>query len=819
VVIPPQPINWNLFAPAFNFGNVTDHSLLVGCAERADVLVDFSNFAGRTLILYNDAPTAFPALDPRYDYYTGDPDQTTSGGAPTTQPGFGPNTRTIMQVRIKGPTGGAALAGITVTSGGADYLTVPVVNIDNGGGTGATASATGSIDHVQVLNGGSGYVTAPSVGFAGGGGTGAAATATISRGRVTKITVTSSGSGYTAAPTITLSGGTPTVAATAISALYVSAITLLTPGSGYTSLPEVTLTGGGGYGATAVASFVVSGTPFDLAQLMAVWKHDGAKPGVFEKYQDPIIMPQAAYNSAYGAAFPADNSVFVQLNDFTKSVYGGPNLPNGQLFRLNITNGGTGYTNPVSVSITGGGGTGATATATQTSGVITSVFLTNGGTGYSSAPTITVTGGTGTGAVIVANEFIIEPKAMHDEMGAAYDLEYGRMGGLIGLELPVSTNINQALVLYPYISPPVDIVSNSMTPLGTLTDGTQIWKITHNGVDTHPIHFHLANVQLLNRVAWDGAMLPPEPIEIGWKETVRVNPLEHCIVAMRPIAPLLPFDVPNSVRAIDVTKPLGVTLMGPPGGYLDPLSNPTTVINHLVNFGWEYVWHCHILSHEEMDMMHALSFAMAPKTPTNLKGSALSNPFRIQLTWTNAAANATSFIIQRADNAGFTTNLFTWSTVGVVTSSIDPNPVVAGGIYYYRVQAINVVGDTVVYPAAVGYPHVTAPSDYSNVVIAGLPAVPTNLTGASVPTGIRLTWTDNAVNETAFTVRRRPVTAANVATGPYVVISTTVPAFPGTGTTSWIDTTAVVGQRYMYGVNAINAFGNSNYSNSVNVTR
>ena len=73
VVVPHQPINWNMNATAFNFGNVTDHSLLLGPAERADVLVDFSQYAGKTLILYNDAPAAFPALDPRYDYYTGDP--------------------------------------------------------------------------------------------------------------------------------------------------------------------------------------------------------------------------------------------------------------------------------------------------------------------------------------------------------------------------------------------------------------------------------------------------------------------------------------------------------------------------------------------------------------------------------------------------------------------------------------------------------------------------------------------------------------------------------------------------------------------------
>ena len=78
----------------FNVGNVTDHSLLLGRAERADVIVDFSAYAGQTLILYNDAPAAFPALDPRYDYYTGNPDQTDTGGAPTTQPGYGPNTRT-----------------------------------------------------------------------------------------------------------------------------------------------------------------------------------------------------------------------------------------------------------------------------------------------------------------------------------------------------------------------------------------------------------------------------------------------------------------------------------------------------------------------------------------------------------------------------------------------------------------------------------------------------------------------------------------------------------------------------------------------------
>ena len=66
------------------------------------MIVDFSQFAGKTIILYNDAPAPVPAFDPRYDYYTGDPDQTDTGGAPTTLPGYGPNTRTIMQFQVDG---------------------------------------------------------------------------------------------------------------------------------------------------------------------------------------------------------------------------------------------------------------------------------------------------------------------------------------------------------------------------------------------------------------------------------------------------------------------------------------------------------------------------------------------------------------------------------------------------------------------------------------------------------------------------------------------------------------------------------------------
>ena len=93
---------------------------------------------------------------------------------------------------------------------------------------------------------------------------------------------------------------------------------------------------------------------------------------------------------------------------------------------------------------------------------------------------------------------------------------YGRMNSTLGTELPF-TNINtQTTVVLKYLDPPSETV---------IFGQPQLWKITHNGVDTHSIHFHLFNVQIVNRVGWDGAVRPPDANEIGWKETVRMHPL------------------------------------------------------------------------------------------------------------------------------------------------------------------------------------------------------------------------------------------------------------------------------------------------------
>jgi spore coat protein A len=152
--------------------------------------------------------------------------------------------------------------------------------------------------------------------------------------------------------------------------------------------------------------------------------------------------------------------------------------------------------------------------------------------------------------------------------------EYGRLIQTIGTFASESTN-NQGLPTWGlgYMAPATETPS---------AGAVEVWQIMNLTGDVHPMHFHLVNVQLIQRQAFTGDPtrytlddpMPPDANEIGWKETVRVNPGEVATVIMQFNLPTLPAS------------------MG------DPTSPRTG--------GHEYVWHCHILEHEEHDMMRPL---------------------------------------------------------------------------------------------------------------------------------------------------------------------------------------------------------------------
>lgn len=353
-------------------------------------------------------------------------------------------------------------------------------------------------------------------------------------------------------------------------------------------------------------------------------------------------------------------------------------------------------------------------------------------------------------------------KAIHE----LFENDYGRMNSVLGVELPLTSYATQTTIPLAYVDPPTEI----------LKDGeVQFWKITHNGVDSHAVHFHLVNVQLINRIGWDGAIRPPDPNELGWKETVRMNPLEDAVVAMRPVKMALPsnFPIGNSIRLLNPALPEHATnAAGMPGfTNIDPLTNnPITTSNELTDFGWEYVWHCHLLGHEESDMMRPLVFDVsAPASPRNLTGLLVSSG--IQLNWLftqGRGTQATNLLVQRAPAGGTFTTLSGASALSTSTTTFTDTTATTGS-WSYRIVAYN--GSSLSGP--------------SNTVTLYRLAPPTNVTApaATITTNqIILNWTapNPITGVTGYIIQRSPDGTTNWTQ----VGSTTTLTFRNTGLTT-----------------------------------
>ena len=100
-------------------------------------------------------------------------------------------------------------------------------------------------------------------------------------------------------------------------------------------------------------------------------------------------------------------------------------------------------------------------------------------------------------------------------------------------------------------------------------DSVEIWSFINTTDDSHPIHLHMVRFQILDRrrfepffyqnngeIRYTGPVTPPAPEEAGWKDTVRADPKMVTRIIVR-------FE-----------------------GYLG-----------------RYVWHCHVLEHEDNEMM------------------------------------------------------------------------------------------------------------------------------------------------------------------------------------------------------------------------
>lgn len=243
-------------------------------------------------------------------------------GIEVTNPGRGygavtdpptPTTVTITDSRGTGLGDGATASALVTTSGsvvgfdpaitgGSGYKELAVTLVGGGGGSGATAIATGSLDAVTLTDGGCGY-TMPTVDFDfpdSPDGVQATGSATVDNGVITSVTIENPGSGYISAPGVNIRNGTaydpialdcngqPGTPAQATSTLTMTGIYVDQPGQDYTSPPQVVITDatGTGDGASATAQVAVgaiSGISLDAAGT-------GYLQQGIRKFVDPLPM-------------------------------------------------------------------------------------------------------------------------------------------------------------------------------------------------------------------------------------------------------------------------------------------------------------------------------------------------------------------------------------------------------------------------------------------------------------------------------------------------------------------------------------------------
>ncbi len=300
--------------------------------------------------------------------------------------------------------------------------------------------------------------------------------------------------------------------------------------------------------------------------------------------------------------------------------------------------------------------------------------------------------------------------------------------------LPVSRTLTLNEIMGP--GGPLEMfVNNTMwmhhateTPL---IGDTEVWEIVNLTGDTHPMHLHLFQFQLLNRQDYDvagyeavygmpmegmgppmayglptaatgfklggnpdvtpfllGPEIGPEPNEYGWKDTFRMNPGQVTRIIVR----VAPQDA--EARAASAGQVLGPNLN------LFPFE-PWTAPGYTDAFGFPggpgYVWHCHITDHEDNEMMRPLLVA-GPSHPTatliaRFDVQNTASGVRVLWEFTSETGLGTVTLERSADEQG------PWSAVdaepsrdGLATVVLDA--VEPGAAFWYRLSVLRPDGTT-----------------------------------------------------------------------------------------------------------------------------
>jgi heme exporter protein D len=278
---------------------------------------------------------------------------------------------------------------------------------------------------------------------------------------------------------------------------------------------------------------------------------------------------------------------------------------------------------------------------------------------------------------------------------------------------------------------------------------TEQWDIVNTTVDAHPMHLHQVAFKIINRQLIDplGFIAPTDNIV-----SQVFTPASYTVAAGS--LPILP-------DAWD-------------DGWKDTVASPPGYVTRVwakFDIPGEYVWHCHILSHEEHDMMRnfiVTDAAFAAPAPASITAPATSATGAYTISWVGTAIAGVTYELQEATDSAFATAVTVQnSTVPSFTAAKTLN-----NNYYYRVRALP--------PAASGF-------------TTGLWKTATKPVKVQLPLAITVTVLPAAAVNTAFTS-----TTINPVNGvtPYSFTATGLPAGltidPATGIISGTPTPATI---------------------------
>jgi FtsP/CotA-like multicopper oxidase with cupredoxin domain len=200
--------------------------------------------------------------------------------------------------------------------------------------------------------------------------------------------------------------------------------------------------------------------------------------------------------------------------------------------------------------------------------------------------------------------------------------EFGRLQPLLGTAEP-ATDFDGNPINWPekpaYSSVGLvgqmegSIAWHSPTTENPALGSTEEWEIWNVTGDAHPVHLHLVHFEILGRgeIAWDSKAdddgFIPEGSEPAGDGTYLVTQptVQHNSVAGDPGTYGVGFRVVNPTAGGIVAKP-DEYVENAPKDMVTALPGQVTRIKAVFDKPGRYVWHCHILSHEDHEMMRVL---------------------------------------------------------------------------------------------------------------------------------------------------------------------------------------------------------------------